>query len=186
MNPASARYGASACAAGGPPSISSISMPRGESAPARARSMSARDDRAPDARSLRFGLRQIRRELPIAAREIRPERAVDQNHRRAHRRVGPRPASTAPRHSTQTAPELAASGALPRLQSRMFLRACRAVAASAAEAGHLSVAPYGFAGSVAASTATSGASFPPASRSDRSRSSAPGSENCVAPSPATK
>src|SRR5688572_18108491 len=70
-------------------------------------------------------------------------------------------------------------------------RAWAVEAASAAKAGHLSVAPYGLAGSVAARTATSDpspslASGPALSRSERSKSRAPGSANCVAPSPATK
>ena len=50
--------------------------------------------------------------------------------------------------------------------------------------GQGSVVPYGFAGSVAERRTVSGSAG--ASLNDRSRSSAPGSENCVAPRPATK
>src|SRR5207244_4451454 len=58
MNPASTRYGAIGCADGGPPSISSISMPRGVSpSPApRARSTSTRAIERPISERSALGL----------------------------------------------------------------------------------------------------------------------------------
>ena len=62
--------------------------------------------------------------------------------------------------------------------------ACRAVAA--AGSGHASAAPWGLAGSVAASTTVTISSPSPTSRSDRSRSTAPGRANWAPPRPSTK
>ncbi len=52
--------------------------------------------------------------------------------------------------------------------------------------GHANVAPYGWAGSVAASTINAPSPASAGSRSERRRSTAPGRANWAAPSPATK
>ena len=82
--PAVIRNGASACSAAGAPSISPISSPPSRPSPARAIVGEACGERAGDARSIGFGLRQVDEQLPSAS-EIRGKLAVDQHDLRADR-----------------------------------------------------------------------------------------------------
>ena len=90
-NPASASNGEIGCCAGGAPSISSISMPRGESPPVRARSISTRATARPTLRSIRLGVGQERDSWRSPRAQIRGERAVDENDRGADRTRGSAP-----------------------------------------------------------------------------------------------
>ncbi len=85
MNPASRSHDAIGWVAGGIPSISSISMPRGRVGAAPGAINEDARDGAAGARSLRFSLGKPRQQLPVAPTEIRGQRAVDKDHRRADR-----------------------------------------------------------------------------------------------------
>src|SRR5439155_9846302 len=138
-NPASDKYGDKGCPDGGTPSISSMSIPRGASPPVRARSMRtcatarATFDRSGSASgshvtSCRSPRARYAASAPLTRITVAP---TD--------RVGARPAFAAAAAST--------AASARRARAEPSLRAWLAEAPAGAEAGHLSVAPYGVAGS---------------------------------------
>ena len=193
-NPASASNFAIGCVAGGTPSISSMSMPRGDSLPVRARSIEHARDGAASLRSLRLRLGQVGDELAIAARQVRREGAVDENDRGADRSRGPssrlRGPDIRPRRYGAASPGRIHPGfsgdewcaGLPRRPVHRSLGGgesaarreggpLQGCAVGICRIGRREHRDFGIIGFL---------------RSDRNRSRAPGKANCVAPRPATK